>query len=358
LSPGPPAGAGHSSTQGRRHPESKGFLAVRALATWCFRHRRLVVLFWIVALVSMTLASNAIGTNFSNSFSLPDTESTRALNLLQSVSPKNAGDTERIVFETSGGAKVTDPEVQARVSAMLDKVAALPDVTSITSPFKAPGQISQDGTIGFATVQYDLQPQNVTTAQAKQLVAAATAANAADLRVAVSGQVAEQANPRSIGGTGPGILLALVVLLIVFGSFFAGILPILSALVSLGTAIGLIGVLSNVMKMPEFSTQLVLLIGLGVGIDYALFIVTRHRQGLMAGWDGESSVVNAVNTSGRAVLFAGPASTVPCWSWRSTTGGRSPRRSPTSPMPSPPMRTWPGSARRPRCRPRMAARSR
>ena len=99
--------------------------------------------------------------------------------------------------------------------------------------------------------------------------------------------------------------MALVVLLLIFGSVFAGILPILSALVSLGTAIGVIGILSNVMKMPEFSTQLVLLIGLGVGIDYALFIVTRHRQGLLAGWDTERSAVNAVNTSGRAVLFAG-----------------------------------------------------
>ena len=280
---------------------------MRALATWCFRHRRLVLLFWLVALVAMTTASKAVGTNYSNSFTLPDTESTRAFNLLQSVSPQSSGDKESIVFQTSGGTTVHDAAVQARVEAMLQKVAALPEVTSVVSPYSAEGarQVSPGGDIAFATVQLDTQPQNVSTKAAQRFVATATSADGQGIKVAVSGQVAEAANPRSFGGTGPGILLALVVLLIVFGSVFAGILPILSALVSLGTAIGVIGLLSNVMKMPEFSSQLVLLIGLGVGIDYALFIVTRHRQGLLAGWDTETSVVNAVNTSGRAVLFAG-----------------------------------------------------
>jgi putative drug exporter of the RND superfamily len=109
----------------------------------------------------------------------------------------------------------------------------------------------------------------------------------------------------SFSSAGLGILLAGVVLYLVFASIFAMLLPLASALASLGTAIGVIGLLSHVLKMPEFSTQLVLLIGLGVGVDYALFIVTRHRQGLIAGHDVESSIVNAVDTSGRAVLFAG-----------------------------------------------------
>ena len=101
------------------------------------------------------------------------------------------------------------------------------------------------------------------------------------------------------------MLLALIVLLLVFGSIFAALLPILSALLALGTAVGVIGVLSHVLGMPSISPELTLLIGLGVGVDYALFIVTRHRQGLVAGRDVESSIINAVNTSGRAVLFAG-----------------------------------------------------
>ena len=125
------------------------------------------------------------------------------------------------------------------------------------------------------------------------------------LTVAVTGQLAENANNQSFSSTGLGVLLALIVLLLVFGSFFAAILPILSALFALGTAVGVIGLLSHAIGMPSISPELTLLIGLGVGVDYALFIVTRHRQGLVAGRDVESSIVNAVNTSGRAVLFAG-----------------------------------------------------
>ena len=125
------------------------------------------------------------------------------------------------------------------------------------------------------------------------------------LTVAVTGQLAEQANNQSFSSTGLGVLLALIVLLLVFGSIFAAILPILSALLALGTAIGVIGLLSHALGMPSISPELTLLIGLGVGVDYALFIVTSHRQGLVAGRDVESSIINAVNTSGRAVLFAG-----------------------------------------------------
>ena len=125
------------------------------------------------------------------------------------------------------------------------------------------------------------------------------------LTVAVTGPLAENANNQSFSSTGLGVLLALIVLLLVFGSIFAALLPILSALLALGTAIGVIGLLSHVLGMPSISPELTLLIGLGVGVDYALFIVTRHRQGLVAGRDVESSIINAVNTSGRAVLFAG-----------------------------------------------------
>jgi RND superfamily putative drug exporter len=165
--------------------------------------------------------------------------------------------------------------------------------------------VSADKQTAFATVTFDVLSQNVSTAQAKTFVNTALDAQTPHLEVAVSGLVAEQADRQSIGGTGLGILLAAIVLLLVFGSVFAMALPLLSALASLGTAIGVIGLLSHIMKMPVFSTELVLLIGLGVGVDYALFIVTRHRQGLIAGHDVESSIVNAVNTSGRAVLFAG-----------------------------------------------------
>jgi RND superfamily putative drug exporter len=281
---------------------------MKALASWCVRHRVVVVLLWLAALLGTGVLSQSVGSAYSNSFSLPNTESTQALSLLQQAAPKVAGDREQIVFHTSNGAKVTDPEVQATITTMLDEVAKVPHVSSITSPYGPGGstQISANGTTGFATVTFDRQEQYISTAVAKQFVAAAQTANRApNLQVAVAGQVAEAANRVSFGGTLPGVILAGVVLLLVFGSVFAMALPLVSALASLGTAIGLIGLLSHGVKMPQFSPTLVLLIGLGVGVDYALFIVTRHRQGLIAGGDVESSIVNAVNTSGRAVLFAG-----------------------------------------------------
>jgi putative drug exporter of the RND superfamily len=280
---------------------------MRSMARWCVRRRRLVVLFWIAAVVLITLLSQSAGSAFSNSFSLPKTQSTEAIQLLEAVSPKVSGDVEQVVFGTSGGALVTNPSVEARIDAMLAKVAKVPHVSNIVSPYGAHGsvQISADRTVAFATVTFDQPTQDISLAVATDLVNAAKSADSQDLRVAVGGSVAELTNKISLSGTGIGVVLAGVVLLLVFGSIFAMALPLLSAGASLGVATGLIVLLSHVMKMPQFATELTLLIGLGVGVDYALFIVTRHRQGLMAGKDVEDSIVNAVNTSGRAVLFAG-----------------------------------------------------
>ena len=280
---------------------------MRTLARFSFRHRRVVVAAWLVALVGITLLTRAVGTGYSNSFTLPKTESTRAIELLQVAQPKQAGDQDQIVLATSGDARVTDPDVQAKVTAMLARVAALAHVTDVRSPYGPRGanQISADGTVGFAVITYDVQAQNLPIADAKSLVKTATAAGGGNLQVAVGGQVAESATPPSAGGSGFGILAAGIVLFLVFGSLLAALMPLTSALVSLGTAIGVIGLLSNALKMPQFSTELVALIGLGVGVDYALFIISRHRQGLLRGEQVEASVLTAVDTSGRAVLFAG-----------------------------------------------------
>jgi RND superfamily putative drug exporter len=280
---------------------------MRTLATWCFRHRRLVLALWVVALVIATFAARGTGTNYTNSFSLPNTPSTDAIAILQRVSPQNAGDIERIVFETSGTLSVTSPAVERRVDAMLTSISALPHVSRVQSPYGTLGaaQISTDGDVAFANVYFNVIGQNVSTKEAQRFVSTARSADMVGLQVAVSGQVAAKAVPTGLGGVLPGIILAGLVLFFIFGSLGAMALPLVSALASLGTAIGLIGMLSNVMQTPEFAPELVLLIGLGVGIDYALFIITRHRQGLLAGLDTESSIVNAVDSSGRAVLFAG-----------------------------------------------------
>jgi RND superfamily putative drug exporter len=265
------------------------------------------VLLWVATVITVTVLSRLAGSSYSNSFSLPKTQSTEAIQLLQAVSPKVSGDVEQIVFGTSPGTKVTDPVVHARIDEMLAKVAKVSNVSNIVSPFAAEGatHISKDQTVAFASVTFDRAGQDISVTIANQFVHTAETADGHGLHVAVGGQLAELTNKVSLGGTGIGVLLAGIVLLFVFGSIFAMALPLLSAGASLGMATGLIALVSHVMKMPQFAPELTLLIGLGVGVDYALFIVTRHRQGLIAGQDVESSIVNAVNTSGRAVLFAG-----------------------------------------------------
>jgi RND superfamily putative drug exporter len=263
--------------------------------------------FWVVAVIVVTVLSRVAVSSYSNSFSLPKTQSTEAIQLLQAVSPKVSGDVEQIVFATSGGAKVTEPAVKTSIDEMLAKVAKVPYVSDIVSPYAASAatHISKDQTVAFATVTFDRPAQDLSVAVAEQLVQTAESAGGPSLHVAVGGALAEMTNKVSLSGTGIGMVLAGIVLLFVFGSVFAMALPLLAAGASLGIAAGLIALLSHVMKMPQFASELTLLIGLGVGVDYALFIVTRHRQGLIGGKDVESSIVNAVNTSGRAVLFAG-----------------------------------------------------
>src|ERR1700728_3164513 len=156
---------------------------MRALATWCVRKRKLVVLFWVAALIIVSLISHAAGSSYSNTFSLPKTQSTDALNLLKAVSPKVSGDVEQIVLGTSSGAKITDPAVKVRVEAMLAKVAKVQSVSNIVSPYSPAGasQLSKDKTVAFATVTFDKQAQNISNATAKTFVDTAETADNATL---------------------------------------------------------------------------------------------------------------------------------------------------------------------------------
>jgi putative drug exporter of the RND superfamily len=284
---------------------------MRTLAGWCVRHRRIVLALWALILVLSISLVVKFHADYSNNFNLPKTESTDAINLLKSVAPGHSGDTEEVVFGTTGGTSLNDPAVGQRINTMVDKINTLPNVTSVTSPYDSSGNlvnttnIDAAHTVGFLQVNFDKLPNQISQSEADKFVHTVTTTSGDGLTVSVTGQLAEFANNQSFSSSGLGVLLALIVLLLVFGSFFAAILPIVSALFALGTAIGIIGLLSHAIGMPQFSPELVLLIGLGVGVDYALFIVTRHRQGLIAGSDVETSIVNAVNTSGRAVLFAG-----------------------------------------------------
>jgi RND superfamily putative drug exporter len=276
------------------------------LARWCFRHRVLVLAGWLVALLAVSAAAHSAGSKYSNSFSLPGTQSSQAMDLLQKAAPSASGDVDQIVVQTADG-KVTDPAVRLRVEAALAKVARLPHVVSVGSPYTAAGarQVSAGGTIAFATVALDEQAYDVPKDAVTAVIDAAKTAQSPDVRVELGGGAIEQANNPALSGVGFGILAAAIVLFLVFGSLLGMILPLITALVSLGTALGLVGLLSHALTTASYTPQLALLIGLGVGVDYALFIVSRYRQGLLAGQSPEDAAATAADTSGRAVVFAG-----------------------------------------------------
>jgi RND superfamily putative drug exporter len=261
---------------------------------------------WLVALVGLTLLSHSVGSAYKDTFSLNGTQSFEAQQLLRRAAPKAAGDHEQVVVAVAHG-RVTDPAAMARAQAMLARVAALPEVASILSPYNPAGaaEISRSGEVAFANVTLTKQAVAFSKAQADRFVRTARSGAGGGLQVALEGQVAEQTNSNSVSSAGFGALAALIVLLVAFGSLLAAVLPLITAGVALGAGTATVALLSHVIHMASFSSQLSLLIGLGVGVDYALFIVTRYRQGLQRGKSIEDAIVDAVDTSGRAVLFAG-----------------------------------------------------
>jgi putative drug exporter of the RND superfamily len=280
---------------------------MRLLARWCFTHRRIVLGVWIIALVGLTAIHSAAGSGYSDNFKLPHTESFDAVRLLQKNAPKASGDTDQIVIATSSG-RLTDPANQTRVQQVLSRIAQAPHVTNLVSPYSVRGlrQISPSGQVAFATVTFDIQPNKISHKAADTFVKSVTSSSGRGLEFEVEGQIARAGQKdNSASGVAFGFIAAAIILFIVFGSLLAMALPLLTAGLSLGTGIAVIGLLSNVMQMASFSSELALLIGLGVGVDYALFIVTRYKQGLLRGLSGVDAVVEAVDTSGRAVLFAG-----------------------------------------------------
>jgi RND superfamily putative drug exporter len=279
---------------------------MRKLARWCVRHRRSVVAIWLAALIGLSVLSQSVGSSYKDSFSLNGTQSFEALNLLKKVAPKASGDREQIVLAVKQG-KLTDPAVRARVETTLAKVGALSDVASVASPYGPSGaaQMSASGQVAFANVVLTKQAEKITVAEAKRFVKTAQAGAKDGLQVELQGPAAKTASQSSVSSAGFGAIAALIVLLLVFGSLLAALLPLVTAGIALGSSIAIISLFSHVMNVASFSSELSLLIGLGVGVDYALFIVTRYRQGLQRGKEKEQAIVDAVDTSGRAVMFAG-----------------------------------------------------
>jgi RND superfamily putative drug exporter len=282
------------------------------LARWSTSHRLYVVLGWVALLLVINAIAQSAGTSYSNNFTLPNSDAQRAADLLQRSFPAQAGDRDTIVYKVSSGS-VANAEVRARMGAMFAKVARLPHVSAVISPYSgaaAGKSISASGKIAFATVVFNEKANNLPKSAAERVVEVARAAARPGLQVELGGQAIESTEQAGFGvSTAVGLLAAVVVLLLTFGSLIAMGLPILTALFGLGTGLGLIALFTHVVDTPDFSSELAAMIGLGVGIDYALFILTRFREAYLAPGptfgDARESVIQAMDTAGRAVLFAG-----------------------------------------------------
>ena len=277
---------------------------LQRIAHFAYRRRRLVLALWLVALIGVNVLGSSIGSSFSQSFSLPGTESQRAVDLLHARFPARAGDSGQIVFSSPDD--VRTPAVEGRLSGVFTAVAHVPGVTGVESPYSPAGarQNSKDGTVAYATVDFAKSGNQITSRTTNAVEHLAGAARGDGVKVELGGQMFESSP--ALGATELiGIIAAIIILLVVFGSVLAMGLPIMTALFGIGIGLALVEMISHLVSTPNFATELASMIGIGVGIDYALFIVTRYRQGLQEGLAPEPAVVRAIDTSGRAVVFAG-----------------------------------------------------
>jgi RND superfamily putative drug exporter len=277
------------------------------IARWCFRRRWTVLLSWVAVLIIVGGASQALKATYSNDYSLPRTDSSEALAILQQDYPSQAGDTEQVVMEARTGTLLA-PDIRDRVDSMLAKLSHDPHVVKVTSPYSAPTQMAKNDRIGFATVDLNQQGQNVSKTTAQTLISTAQSFANRTLDVQLGGAAIEAGEASGTQGSseGLGILFALVILFFAFRrSVLCALLPLISALMAIGIGTSIIAMMTHVISIPEFGPILAVLVALGVGIDYALFIVTRHRNSLLQGVSVEESAVLALNTSGRAVFVAG-----------------------------------------------------
>jgi RND superfamily putative drug exporter len=278
-----------------------------ALARWCYQHHFVVITAWIGLLIGLTVMSQAVKTSYDNSFTLASTGSGSAQELLQRSAPAQAGDSDQIVWQVSHGS-ISNPAIEQRMSAMLAQVSHLPEVASVVSPYLPGGkvQVSPDGRTAYATVNFTQEAHDLDKADINRVVATATSAREPGLAVELGGVAISLSEETSVSSASAiGIGAAAVILLVAFGSLFAMALPIATAVAGVGSGLLLVGPLSHLMSVNGIAPILGALIGLGVGVDYALFIVTRYRRGLLSGLNPQQSAVQALNTSGRAVLFAG-----------------------------------------------------
>jgi RND superfamily putative drug exporter len=258
----------------------------------------LVIVVGIVALYTMA------GGRYVNSFNIPGTESQRLIDLLEERFPQTAGDPATVVVRAPAG--FDDPGVRSRVESFLADLTELPDVVAVSSPYGQPGAISSDGSIAAIDVQYSKQSHELGRSSVDALLDLRKEYSGSQFQVEVGGPVGGEAEEPPFGSSELiGLTAAVVILLVAFGSVVAMGLPIVTALLALASGLLLVGVGASFLDMPEFTPQLAAMIGLGAGIDYALLIVTRFREGLARNLPVEDAIAKAASTAGRSVMLAG-----------------------------------------------------
>ena len=277
------------------------------LSRWCITHRRWVIGGWLVAAVLTTVIAGAVGRQYATDFSLPGTEAQRVVDLLGSQFKTQSGDVDTIVFHNAKGS-FDDPAVRNAVTPVLERVAKMPHVALVVSPFTSQGavQVSKDRQTAFAVINYDKRANLLPDKTGQPVLDAINAVKVHGLTLAAGGQVIENAQGFSIGpATSVGVAAALIILLLTFGTLSAAGMPLITAGLGLVTGLALVGLGTHITSMSNVAPELAIMIGLGVGVDYALFIVTRFKENYEHTADVQKSIVQAMDTSGRAILLAG-----------------------------------------------------
>ncbi|WUH98426.1 MMPL family transporter [Spirillospora sp. NBC_00431] len=274
------------------------------IARFAQRHSLAALGVWVAVLVGIWVAASMAGDDYRDDVSLPGTESQHAADLMAEHGFGRAGDTLQIVFHADGG--LGEPAVRKKVESALAGVEGMPHITRVSSPYAGPSTVSKDGTVGYATAVLDIASDNMSLDEVQRIVDTAKSAEAGGLEVEVGG---EAARLLAEGETGTaetvGILAALVILVLMFGTLIAASLPIITALFAVGSTVGVIILASHMFTISSYTQYLMVLVGLGVGIDYALLIFARYRGELLRGSAPAAAATTAIDSAGRTVFFAG-----------------------------------------------------
>ncbi|WP_236030173.1 MMPL family transporter [Paractinoplanes lichenicola] len=283
-------------------PHGERHTRMTRLAGWSQRHHWAAIALWIVALAAIIGGSTAAGSDYQNDFSLPGTESEQLLDAYAQHSPQQQGDSVTVVVQSARGIAAE----QARIDALLADLRGLAHVAAVQPPDPRTGGVSPDGTVGLATVALDDAAGYIPAGDKRAIMDAALAHDRDGLRVELSGDAIREVEESGGGASeGAGMLAALIILLFLFGSLLAAALPLITAVFAVGTTFGLVGLASHVLTIPDYTAPMLILVGLGVGIDYSLLVFARYRSELLAGVTREVAARTALDTAGRSVLFAG-----------------------------------------------------